>query len=155
MTEPITIIIPGKPVPKARPRFTWNGKRVYTPVKTVLYERLVGLKANQAMAGKSKMSGPLHMDLRAHFEIPKSWTQEQRRKALLGEIVPGRIDVDNVVKSIADGCNKIVYEDDCQIVSISASKRYSHKAFVVATIKPVSHRVPETHDGARDGSPRY
>lgn len=135
MNEPVTIIVPGKPIPKARPRM--GRGNVYTPVKTVLYERLVGLKANQAMAGKKPFTGPVRLDLRAQFEIPKSWPAARRTQALLGELVPGRVDTDNIVKSVTDALNKIVYLDDSQIVQINAKRVYGHSAHVVATIHPM------------------
>ena len=153
MTEPITIIVPGKPIPKARPRL---GKgNVYTPVKTVLYERLVGLKATQAMAGKKPFTGPVRLDLRAQFEVPKSWPAARKTQALLGELVPGRVDTDNLVKSFTDALNRIVYVDDSQIVQINARRVYGHSAHVVATIQPMLpdaqnelNRVPELKESA-------
>lgn len=135
LNEPVTIIVPGKPIPKGRPRFARG--RTYTPVKTVLYERLVGLKANRAMAGKKPFTGPVKIDLRAQFEIPKSWPAERKTQALLGELVPGRVDTDNIVKSVTDALNKIVYLDDSQIVQINAKRVYGHSAHVVATIHPM------------------
>lgn len=155
MHEPVTIVVPGKPVPKGRPRL---GKgRVYTPVKTVMYQRLVGLKANQAMAGKKLFDGPVVLDLRAQFEIPKSWPADRKTKALLGELVPGRVDTDNIVKSVTDALNKIVYLDDSQIVQINAKRVYGHSAHVVATIRPAEqgwhselNRVPVSEENARN-----
>lgn len=148
MSEPITIVVPGKPVPKGRARYSRKSKSFYTPANTVMYERLVGMKANREMAGKELLTGPLHLELFAQYTIPKSWPSAKRHAALLGEIVPSRADVDNFVKSVADGCNNIVYRDDAQIVSIAARKAYGLQEFVVATIKSVPNRVSETLEPA-------
>lgn len=148
MTDPVTIVIPGKPVPKQRPRFNTRTRRTYTPVKTKLYEHLVGMKANREMAGREKLTGPLHLELLAQYTIPKSWPSAKRHAALLGEIAPSRADVDNIVKSVADACNNIVYRDDAQIVSITARKAYGMQEFVIATIKPVPNRVDATMEPA-------
>jgi Holliday junction resolvase RusA-like endonuclease len=144
MIEPITVIIPGKPTPKGRPRFNSKTGGIYTPKKTQHYERTVGLLANNAMRGKEVFQGPVHLELRAHFQIPKSWPEELKVKALLGEISPRGADTDNIVKAVSDGLNKIVYRDDTQIVSIRATKVYAHQPFVVVTVSEVSRRVPDT-----------
>lgn len=146
IADSITIVVPGKPVPKGRPRFNMKTGRTYTPSATVNYERLVGLLANQAMAGKPVLSGPLHMELRAHFEIPRSWSKSKKDKALLGELSPSRMDIDNIIKAVADAMNAIVYRDDSQIVSLNARMVYANQAFVVATVKPVSTAYESTRN---------
>jgi Holliday junction resolvase RusA-like endonuclease len=136
MIEPITIVIPGKPIPKARPRFT--GNRCYTPAKTSSYELLIRLLANREMAGKQKLDGPLQMTMKAHFAIPASWSKSKRAEALLGNISPAGGDTDNIVKSVADGLQKIVFNDDKQIVKIAASKAFTNgEPFVVVTVQPI------------------
>ena len=49
----IRITVPGRPVPKGRPRLEVRGRKafVYTPERTVEYERLVGLCAAAARSG--------------------------------------------------------------------------------------------------------
>ena len=135
--QPITIVIPGPPQGKARPRF--NGKSgVYTPSKTVAYESAIGMLAKASMRGKEPLSGPLHMDMRAVMQIPRSWSKAKQQAALSGEIRPtGKPDIDNLLKSAADGMNKIVYRDDSAIVSVHSSKVYGLQPRVVVTVKPV------------------
>ena len=52
--EPIKIVIPGRPVPKHRPRVSGAGHKmyVYTPVETKRYERQVMLMAAAAAWGR-------------------------------------------------------------------------------------------------------
>jgi len=136
VTDPLTIVIQGAPQGKGRPRFGMG--RVYTPVETRNYETGVALLARAEMRGRKLFDGPLHIDLRAVFAIPKTWSREKRAQAIRGEIRPTvKPDADNIIKIIKDGLNGIAYRDDAQVVSINASKVYGSEPFVVATIKPV------------------
>lgn len=148
--EPVVIVIPGVPHGKGRPRFSSKSRTTYTPKATKAYEETVGRMATLEMRGKEQLFGPLHMDMRAHFALPSHWSKAKRDAALLGLVQPtGRPDIDNLIKSVADGLQGIVYEDDSAIVSVACSKVYAAgDAFVVATIKSVSHRVPDTPENA-------
>ncbi|BEV47331.1 RusA family crossover junction endodeoxyribonuclease [Afipia carboxidovorans] len=137
MMEPITVVIPGEPQGKGRPRF--NGRSgVYTPAKTAAYESMVGVLARASMRGKPVLTGPLHIDLRAVIPIPKSWSKALRDAAITGDIRPtSKPDIDNIIKAVSDGMNKIVYADDAAIASVSANKVYGENPFVVVTVKPL------------------
>jgi len=92
-----------------------------------------------AMRGRGPMDGALALDLRAVFEIPASWSQRKKDRALLGEIRPTvKPDMDNIIKGICDAMNKIVYGDDAQIVDYSGCKKvYGLQPLVVVTVRPV------------------
>lgn len=114
----------GEPQGKARPRFTKTG-RAYTPKNTVEYENRVMdeyIKQGGIFFGKDR---PVRMDIIAYFKIPKSVSKDKRNRMLQHEILPTkRPDADNVGKCIADGCNKVAFYDDSQIVSMSVKKLY-------------------------------
>ena len=109
---------------KGRPRFTRNG-HAFTDVKTRYYENLVKLLAMQAMekAGATVPDKPVKATIHAYFEIPKSYSKKKVQAIIDGKEKPKKIDLDNIVKSV-DGCNKIIFEDDVQIYSITATKSY-------------------------------
>jgi len=99
----IRITVPGRPVPKARPRLGVRGRKayVYTPPETKEYENLVGWVAR--CAGCKPLNGPLAVEL--HL------------------FIRGRSgDVDNYCKSILDGLNGIAYVDDDQVVELLVRK---------------------------------
>lgn len=110
---------------KGRPRLTKSGV-AFTDAKTRSYENLVKLLALQAMekAGAQMTDKPVKAIINAYFEIPKSYTKKKVQAIINGEIKPAKPDIDNIIKSILDGCNKIVFKDDVQIYAISATKSY-------------------------------
>jgi len=110
---------------KGRPRLTRNGV-AFTDAKTRNYENLVKLLAMQAMekAGAQMTDKPVKATINAYFEIPKSYTKKKVQAIINGEIKPAKPDVDNIIKSILDGCNKIIFKDDVQIYTLTATKSY-------------------------------
>ena len=111
---------------KGRPRFTRSG-HAFTDEKTRNYENLVKLLAMQAMqdAGATVTDKPVKVTINAFFEIPKSYSKKKVQAIIDGEIKPAKPDLDNIIKSCGgDGCNKIIFKDDVQIYSITATKSY-------------------------------
>ena len=92
------ITIPGRPVPKGRPRVARKGRGYvfYTPKETKHYEQAVCLAAREVC--KKPLEGPVAVKLRLYF----------RKKGN----VP---DCDNCAKSILDGLNGVAYQDDIQV----------------------------------------
>ena len=110
---------------KGRPRLTRNGV-AFTDAKTRSYENLVKLLALQAMenAGAQMTDKPVKATINAYFEIPKSYTKKKIQAIINGEIKPAKPDLDNIAKSLLDGCNKIIFKDDVQIYTLTATKSY-------------------------------
>ena len=98
---PLRIIIPGRPVPKGRPRFGRNGQ-VYTPKKTREYEELVGWYAKQCM------TEPLEGNVMLHI---KTYVKNN--------VSP---DLDNIAKAIMDGLNGVAYKDDRQVMCLTVQR---------------------------------
>lgn len=123
----IKFTIPGIPVAKGRPRFTKSGI-AYTPAKTRQYENLVKAEAFQAMEKQPLFENAVEIVIRVFLPIPKSFSKTKKEQCLLWNILPiTRPDLDNYIKAVLDGCNKIVFKDDSQIVDIAAQKFYSDK----------------------------
>lgn len=142
MSEPLTIVVDGKPIGKARPRF---GKgNVYTTPETEAYETHVGYVARREMRSRQPFKLPLVMRVMAYFEIPASWPEHQRQAALLGVVRHTRKpDFDNIAKVLADALNGIAYEDDKQIVRFEIEKRYGPRAFAAVTVEEITGSYSE------------
>lgn len=129
----ITFNIPGEPVGKGRPRITLAGGRAhaYTPVKTAQYEQLVAVYAAAAMKKAPLLEHPVRLHLGIYCKVPGSWSKKRRSDALAGIERPAKSpDIDNIVKSVADGMNGIVWVDDSQIVELVCSKHYALEPYV-------------------------
>lgn len=104
-------VIPGKPFAKQRARATRQG-RVYTPKETVSFERQAGMIAAQHF--KQPLDGAIRLSVRAVFEPPASWSDKKRR-AHTGQPHCQKPDLDNCLKAISDGLNRIAFADDSQV----------------------------------------
>jgi Holliday junction resolvase RusA-like endonuclease len=138
----IEFTVYGNPVAKARSRTVRkpNGfTHSYTPKKTVDYEALVAKHAVESMRGIEKLKGALYAEFLIFMPIPNSWTLRKKALAKSFDILPtSKPDTSNIVKSLEDAMNNIVYQDDSQIVDYYAQKRYAEVPKVVIKIREVS-----------------
>ena len=137
MTFVVQFPVFGEPVPKARPRFTYRG-HTYTPTKTAGYEKIVATAAKQAMGGSEPLETPVAVFIHITYAIPSSYSKKRREACLNGSEKPMTRnfgDLDNVVKSLTDGMNGIVYKDDSQIVGIHATKVFGTESLVQIMVK--------------------
>lgn len=54
------------------------------------------------------------------------------------EIGTGSVDLDNIIKSVADSLNGIAYKDDSQIVEVVSKKYYSDKPRVEVILEDIN-----------------
>lgn len=121
------LTILGDHVPKGRPRVSRRTGVAYTPAKTRRYEDVVRQQAAVAWAGRPLIprGTAITMRLVSFRAIPKSMPKRDRVLVARGELFPTtKPDLSNLVKSVEDGLNSVVYEDDSCIVERVESKRY-------------------------------
>jgi Holliday junction resolvase RusA-like endonuclease len=98
--NPIVIELAGEPRGKGRPRFVRNGM-TYTPAATRKYEAALRYAAQEAMAGRPPLVGPISIIVTAVFPIPTSWSKRKPEAALAGELPHvSKPEIDNLIKSI-------------------------------------------------------
>lgn len=125
MTDAITFTVPGEPASKGRPRFSRASGRAYTPHKTLVAENWIRHHAIEAMDGRAPLDGPLSLQIRAFFSVPKSTTKAKRAEIEAGTVRPTKKpDADNIAK-LADALNGIVFVDDSQVVTLHVFKLYA------------------------------
>lgn len=122
--------VAGTPQGKGRARaFAKKGGGIglYSDKKTAKYEESVRAVSRRVMRDEpSPYEGPISLKVSAVFPIPKSWPKWKQALARNGQLRPtGKPDLDNVVKAIKDGMNKIVWLDDSQVCAVSAEKFYT------------------------------
>jgi len=123
----IMFTIYGEPVPKDRPRFSTRGKFpvAYTPEKTKNYESDVGMMAKAAMGSSEPLEGALEAFIYVTFAVPASYSKKRTEACLNGTEKPiKKPDIDNVAKSVLDGCNGVIFVSDSQIVNLHITKTY-------------------------------
>lgn len=122
-----SFIIDAVPVAKGRPKFAKRGKFVstYTPKKTVDYESIVKQSAHDAMGYQDPLETPIRLLVTFVMPIPASYSKKAKEACLNGSTSHTKTpDIDNLLKSLTDAMNGIVYVDDSQITSIQAMKTY-------------------------------
>lgn len=114
----VTFTIPGKPFGKQRPRATRQG-RMYTPAATVSFERTVGQIALEHLP--APLVGPVALEIVATFVPADSWSAK-KRAAHLHRPHTQKPDLDNCMKAILDGLNRIAFADDAQVAEMVCRK---------------------------------
>lgn len=124
----INFSVPGAPRGKARPQArAFMGKvQRFKDSKTVAYESLVRLVASEAMENRERIEDPVSVEIDVFIE-PVASTSRSRYAAMIdGRLKPTKApDLDNIIKSILDGCNGVVFRDDVLVVKIAATKSYA------------------------------
>lgn len=100
----IRIMVPGRPVPAVR--MTQRGKYVKPQAQRYLqYKEMVG------WVGRHEIKEPLQGDIAVSM-----------RFFLHGGQTP---DIDNLIKAILDGLNKVAWNDDKQVTKVTAERGYA------------------------------
>jgi crossover junction endodeoxyribonuclease RusA len=97
----VKIVIPGRPVPAVR--MTQRGKFVKPQA-----QRYLDYKESVGWAGRTVIKSPISKQHEASVAM---------KFFLYGRRTP---DIDNLIKAILDGLNGIAWEDDRQVVNVSA-----------------------------------
>jgi len=138
MSFMVTFKVDADPVGKQRARYAKRGNFVqtYTPDKTRNYESLIKEVAIEAMGSSEPLETPVTLYLYIRAPIPKSLPKKRIEACLNGLEKPiKKPDASNVLKSVEDAMNGVVYKDDSQIVNIHVSKVYSSVSGVDVCIK--------------------
>ena len=94
--------------------------------------------AKVAMGASEAFKGALEAFIYVTFPIPPSYSKKRTEACLNdSEKHTKRPDLDNVVKAVIDGMDKIVFDNDSQITSIHATKVYGQVAKVEVMVKQV------------------
>jgi len=125
MKHEMTVRIPGNPIAKKRPRFVRRGKFVGTYNCQDTEE---GKFKWELLAQKKDMpiiESAIHLTCRFFMPIPAS-ISKKKRALYVGCAVPHikKPDLDNLIKFVKDCANGVLWRDDSQVNSLTASKAY-------------------------------
>jgi len=110
----------------------------YTDSDTVANENRIAAIARAAMRGIEPLAAPLEVLIELRMQIPVSWSKKKQVAASAGQVrATKKPDIDNVVKSILDASNGIVWIDDAQVVVLTVRKLYHADPCVMIGVRPV------------------
>lgn len=119
----ITLIFPGEPIAKARPRFTKRGQ-VYN--KQECLEKGIAWQAKTQAKGKF-IEGAINIYMTFNFAGANSGPKHHTKKP----------DLDNMIKFYMDVLNGVLWKDDVQIVFVQAVKQFQETPSVAITIEEI------------------
>lgn len=125
------IVIPGKPIPLKRPRFSKTGSVYNSQSHEML---IIFLDIKKQWGSRPLLMQPIHIDIIFVFKIPESYSALKQR-AMKNSFHCIRPDIDNLVKTYLDIMTGACYNDDKIIASISAKKIYGREDRTVIGIK--------------------
>jgi len=129
--------VEGKPIAWARPKVGWKGQ-TYNPQKKSRADFAAATRSicTQKLGSVPQFKG-VWLRANLEFHYPCAASNKKRENTY-----PKQADLDNLCKFVLDSLNAVLYEDDKQVVDLSAKKRWSTNAtatgYTVVTLSKVT-----------------
>ena len=122
--------------PMGAPRMTQRSKWANpAAIRYMNFKKDVGYQLRaQCM---KPLEGAVSVDVTFILPMPDSWSRK-RKNANAGLPVTVKPDADNLVKSLMDSANKILWQDDNQVTDMTVKKRYGYQGAIELTIREVA-----------------
>jgi len=128
----IELFVQGEPKPQARPRVSVRAGRgfAYNADSQAMKDWKQALDAALYEISDRGIDGPVEVTLHFFLPRPKSHYRAGKFSHLLKDSAPGdhqsRCDIDNAIKVVLDRITRSgIWIDDCQVISLTASKCWS------------------------------
>src|SRR3990172_3877538 len=108
----IGFFVSGVPAAQGSMRSPKAGVVLHSSGKLKVWRELVGWKANEAIAGRPLMEGPLALEAQFDFARPKRGHGGELWKATTP-------DLDKLLRALGDAMEGVVYRNDAQIAEIT------------------------------------
>lgn len=134
------IVIPGPPIAKSRPKFSTRGgyPRAYDPQAKQMHALAVILRQEIHKNDlKVPTSLPIEVAFSFYLPLPDSASEPKRNEKLWNLDQCHKPDLDNLIKTW-DFANQILWDDDRQIVKLTAKKLYSENPCTIIEIKYIN-----------------
>ncbi len=116
-------------VGKQRPKLTTRCgfARAYTPKATREFETIVRDEIKRIMNERNYelIDGEIPLDVKISFYFKLPNVSNKKKRMMEYTPVMKRPDIDNLVKSVLDSMNGVVFQDDCQVITLTAGKSYA------------------------------
>lgn len=111
-------VLYGNPIAWARP--APSGNRMWDTQKQLKFQ--YGALLRQQHDDEPLLEGPLHLEIKFYFHIPR--TTHKKVRQMPGAYHIFKPDLSNLIKLIEDVGSGIIYKDDALIASMRAAKLY-------------------------------
>lgn len=122
--------------PKSCPRPRLSQGHTYMPKQYKEFKESLELLARTQMREQGfgfPISCPVKISVVFGFETPKSWSKKKAENAFYHSSKP---DLDNLVKSVLDAFNGVVWTDDALVAEIHAAKLWrKDESFILAEVE--------------------
>ncbi len=136
------------PKPKGRPRIRCKPHpSAYTPPATVKYENAIRAIATKEVLDRGDtipfFDGNRPVVITAYFDLSIPHTRngvklkKETRDSLHGKVGKGKADIDNLIKSLMDGLEGALYENDGIVVAVHAVKCLVHSPSILMFAKEI------------------
>lgn len=117
------------PVPQKRPRAAVvNGRVVmYDHADCKKYKTALAQIFRAQMGNNPRITSPVDIYICLTLPIPSSWSRQSREAAAAEKVMPDTRrtgDIDNLIKPVLDAANGVIWQDDCQVIGMGATKKY-------------------------------
>jgi Holliday junction resolvase RusA-like endonuclease len=130
----ITFEITGKPIAKARPRFARRGKFVMTYNPQETEEGKIRWEMMAKWRDMDPIPAGVPIALCVYFQMPIPSGMSKKKLAACREHLK-KPDLDNLLKTLKDCANGVIWADDSQVWRISAFKEYSDNPRTIITVE--------------------
>ncbi len=131
MREPITLSIPGLPIPQRATKFR-RRRGWFQPFPDPRTEAWKEVVARYSLAARPAFAARVPLELTAVFSLPGRGRKDALRPHVL------RPDLDNLAKALPDAQKRILFADDAQIIRLVLEKRFSIEPGVEVEIREAS-----------------
>lgn len=133
MSDSIAFTVYGRPAQMGSKRaFIRGGRAIVTDdnsAKRKQWANAVATAAADAMQGNSVLTGPVRLEAVFHFSRPKSHFGTGKKSSELKGSSPCRHaqtpDLDKLIRCLGDAISGIVFRDDSQVWSLTASREWT------------------------------
>ncbi len=126
MSDSLTFVVIGLPAPQGSKRHVGRGVMIESSKKVKPWRQDVKYQALACKPTDWDMAAPISMSVVFKFKRPKShFNKSGLRSSAPRECTSGSHgDIEKLVRSTNDALNGILFDDDRQVVSLIATKRY-------------------------------
>lgn len=116
----------------------------YPDPESAKYEALLAGRGVDVWGSRPPLDGALTAYIEVFVPIPASWSNRKRADAAAGDLpAVSKPDGDNFAKLVGDALNKIVWQDDSQIVMWQIFKSYSETPGLRVSVWPWDDMRPK------------